>query len=451
MNKKISTLILAGILLAGISIMTDQVEVNAGQLTFDYGEITEKEKVVFKQLLADYTEQTGTEIELVSGEADVFVGSYSEIDEAYKKGEICNLYPFMENKSSYSTSETWRRELPDEILERIEVYEKEIPGYPAARTVVRIFCNEKLFEEADVKLPETWYDFMEVCGKLKDHGIEPFVFPDKDASSLSWQWMLNSLCGQMASNLPAMLDETGDHFVELAEACKGVDKGMLDFTQPQIQAALKCMKDFYNFCLKREDGISDEDALEIFGRGEAAMVLALNEDIDKLEQKYSCQAFPVPPVTAETSEYASGMSVQAGGEAIRFYCIDSNYGKNKESLDIAVDFIQYMTSVPVQEKMASEAGILPSSLNAELPEKMNIFQAEEEPLKMSCFTGLDEQNKNEIWEYLTEYMEGKIELTLLAEKMNQSCQRAVDRICEENEWNLVNNYGMEIECTSCAP
>lgn len=451
MNKRISTIILAGILSAGISMMSGLAEANAWQLTFDYGEITEKEEIIFKQLLTEYTDQTGINIEIVSEEADVSIRSYSETEEAYQKGKICNLYPFMENKNPYNVSETWGTELPDEIWDRIQVYEKEIPGYPAARTIARIFCNEEIFRKAGLEIPETWSEFMTVCSKLQADGIEPFVFPEKDASVLPWQWMLNSLCSQMANNLPDMLDETDDHFVELAEACKGVDKGLIDFTQPQIQVALECMKDFYNFCLKSGTDVNYENSLEIFARGEAAMVLALNQDMDKLERQFSCQAFPIPAVTVESSQFASGMHVQAGGEGARFYSIASACTKDKELFDIAVDFVEYMTSVQVQEKMALEAGILPSSPNAELPEKMKMFQVKEEVLKMSYFTGLDEQNKNEIWEYLTKYMQGKLELASLAEMLNESCQRAANRICEENDWNLVNNYGLEIECSSCAP
>ena len=453
LKKRILAVILAGALFTGISIGSYPVYAKAPQLTFNYGAATDEEYIVLKELLEDYTELTGIAVETVSREADVSVGSFSEMEKTYKKGQLCNLYPYMEKESPYSDSAAWGEELPDEIRDRLQVYKREIPGYPAARTVARIFCNEELFEKAGVELPGTWSEFMEVCEKFKEQGLSPFAFPESDAEDSAWQWLMKSLCNQMDSNLADLLDETEDRYVELAEACKGVDKGMLDFTQPQIQAALGCMKEFYNSCLQREKKLNTEESLEIFAGGNAAMVLAVNEDMERLEGDFSWRAVPIPVVTEDTSVYAAGTNVLAGGEAIRFYGVNASLIGNEEMLNAAVDFIRYMTSVEAQEKMAAEAGLLPSAKNAKLPEKMQDFQVAEEPLRMPYFTGLDEQNRNEIWECIGEYLTGKTELAALTEKLNQSCQTAAQRIREENGWTLVNNYGMPTtgECTKCEP
>lgn len=453
MKKKILTVFLAGAVFGGTFSGISSVCAKETDLTFYCMAADEKEQEVLKELLADYTELTDTAVEIVSKEADVYVGSFSELEERYKKGQLCNLYPYMEKKSPYIDSATWGAELPDEIRDRLQVYKREIPGYPAARTVVRIFCNEELFKKAGVELPDTWSELMEACKKFSGQGIQPFALPESSADSLAWQWLVNSLCNQTDSNLSELLDETEDHYVELAEVCKGLDKGMFDFSRPQIQAALECMKDFCACCLNQGKNINDEEALALFDRGDAAMVLGTNEDMESMEGDFSRRAIPIPAVTQDTSEYASGTKVLAGGETDWLYGVNSSLIENEEKLNASVDFIQYMTSVAVQEKMAVEAGLLPSAKNAEFPENMKDFRAAEEPMRMSYFTGLDEQNRNEMWKYIKEYLTGKTELAILTEKLNQSCQKAAQRIREENGWTLVNNYGMPTtgECTKCAP
>lgn len=453
MKKKILTVLLASVLFYGTFAEAPTVYAKETGLTFRYETAGEKEEEVLKELLADYTKQTGVIVEEVSGEADVYMGSLADLTEQYKKGELYNLYSDTEKESPYSDSVTWGSELPDEIRKRIQVYKREVPGYPAARTAVRLFCNEELFEKAGVEIPDTWSELLKVCESFREQGIEPFIFPESGWQTQAWQWLMNFLCSQMDSNLADVLDETEDRYVELAEACKGADKGVMDFSRPQLQEALKCMKEFYDLCSNHESSVNEEKGRQLFSEGNAAMILAVNEDAEDLEGDFSWRAIPIPFVTEEYSEYASGLQILAGGEVSGFYGMSISLIGNEEKKKACLDFIQYMTSVEVQERMAAEAGILPSAENAELPGKMEDFKVVEEPLRMSYFTGLDEENRGEIWEALEEYLTGKTELASLTEKLNRSCQKAAQRIREENGWTLINNYGMPTvgECTKCAP
>lgn len=454
-GKKILTLLLAGAVALGSFTAVTRVEAKSRSLTLAFGNTGEKEQAALAEIFKEYETLTGTSIETVMEEEqpDVCVGDFSEIAETYKKGELYNLYSYTEKESPYSDAKTWGDALPKEIRDRLSVYKREIPGYPAGRTVVRLFCNEDLFEKAGLEIPETWSEWIKVCEAFQKQEIIPCVYPDRGASEQTWQWLMNSLLNQLDGNMADLLDETEDRYVEFAEACKAADQGNLDYTRPQIRAALECMKEFHDSCAGLGQGMGDQEALELFARGGAAMVLATNEGMESLGEDFSWRAVPFPTVTKETSEYASGRSVAPGGEATRFYGISAACGKDKEQLSVAVDFLQYVTSESVQERMAEETGLLPSAKEAELPENMKDFAFTEDPLMMPYFSGLDMENREEIRECIGGYMSGNINTATLAEQLNTSCQKAAKRICEEKGWTLVNNYGMPTagDCNRCAP
>lgn len=451
LKKKILTAVLAGVLLGGIAAGADIVQAKEIHLTMNCEAAEAKEKSVIKKLLPEYAKATGILIEPVSEDADIVLGDFGDMEEKYKKGQLCNLYPFMQKESPYSEAASWEEALPGEIRDRLQIYKREIPGYPASRSVVRMFCNKDLFEKAGMEIPDTWSELISISGELLEQGISPLLLPGKDSESPVWQWLVNYLCSQMNANLADSLDETEDRYVELAEACKGTDKGSIDYTQPEMQAALQCLKEFYD--LSTGKNLSYEETLETFAQGETAMIFASSEDACALEGGFSKKAVSLPRVTEETSAYASGAEILAGGEAMCFYGINAGLTEEKEKLKSAVDFLQYMTSETVQERMAFEAGRLPSVKDVRLPEEMEDFRVSEEPLRMSYFTGLDGANKKELWGYIRSYLDEEIEIAALTEKMNKSCQEAAKRIREENSWTLVNNYGMPTigECTKCEP
>ena len=160
MKKTILIPILTGILLGGILAGPGVVQAKEVRLTFNCESAGEEEKAVIEKLLPEYAGETETFIELVSGEADICMEEFDGITEMYRKGKLVNLYPYMEKESPYSEADSWGEALPEEIGDRLQVYKREIPGYPASRDVVRMFCNKDLFEKAGIEIPVTWSELL---------------------------------------------------------------------------------------------------------------------------------------------------------------------------------------------------------------------------------------------------------------------------------------------------
>ena len=234
------------------------------------------------------------------------------------------------------------------ILERMYLTENDVPGYPSSTSVVRIFYNKTAFDNAGAKVPETWEEFMDACQKLKDSGITPFGFPNATIADLSWLWFNNSISGQLDSGLVDELDVSGNGYVELQEIAKGMEEGKIDFTKPELIKGFELMKDFSQYWTSDYNGLDQKTAIQMFERGEVAMVQAMSINLADIEavvgDSFEYGVMPIPVITKDTYETAMGKSVILGGQPDIIFAINKNLENDDAKLKAAIDFSQYMSS-----------------------------------------------------------------------------------------------------------
>ena len=437
-----------------------------GEITLVFAQdldVNEKANNVVNEILSEYTESTGVNIQFESlpssdyrtwlttqfsadSGPDVYSGLIYDMVPDYQKGYLYNFADLYEEESKYDTGAKWGDLLPEYIKERMYISDTEVPGYPTATSVVRIFCNKDIFEKAGAEIPTTWEEFMDSCEKIKAYGVTPFAFPNATINDLSWLWFGNSLCGQLDSGIVEVLDESGNGYVELNEICKGMDEGNIDFNDPQLIAAFDLMKDFSQYWTSDYNGLSQQQATEMFARGEAAMVQVMSiamEGIDSIiGDSFEYVVVPVPTVTEETNKDALGKSVILGGQPDIIYGVNKALEADEEKLNAAIDFVQYMSSSDVQARLAEELGRVPLSTNVELPEKLEGFRITEEPLRMPFFTGINNKLRNYYQRSGQEFLSGKITTKEFADTMNKAYEEVLDEIKAENGWSADNNYGI---------
>lgn len=483
MNKKIVLLLAAALLSGSVSVEASQTQEKqaASALVFALEEEeNNKSEEILKEIITEYQEQTGVEVVLKTfpeeeyrtwieesfsgGEGpDVYVGSFSEMTQDYKAGWLHNFVYLYDRKSAYDASSGWGAALPDYVLDQMEVYEDEIFGYPTSARVVRIFCNKELFEKAGASVPGTWAELMTACGQLKEAGSVPFAFPLENSEGDSWKWMVNALSQQLNSGLADALDQVRDGYVELGEMCAGMDKGLADFGSPEFTAVYELLKEFSQYWPENASELDEKQALELFAQGEAAMVLASNEEIGELTGDFSWEAIPIPVVTqaAESGEAAAGSAVLAEGEPTYIYGIRATLSQEQEKMENAVDFVQYLSSPEIEMRLAKELGRLPLAAGAEEAAEsaepseaagnLQDFLVTEEPLRIPFFTGLDERHCETVWQEIRAYLFGDSDEDVLAERMGEAGKEALETIKEEKNWNITNSYGLSKECSMCQP
>lgn len=463
---------LAGALLAGCQGGTTESggspkkEAKEGKMTLVFAQdldTNENANKAMKEVLKKYTEKTGVNIQFESLPSadyrtwlttqfaadkgpDVYSGIIYDMTTDYQNGQLYNFKDLYDKESPYDKGKKWGDTLPDYIKERMYVTDKDVPGYPTATSVVRIFCNKSIFEKAGAKIPETWKEFMEACKKIKASGTTPFAFPNATIDDLSWLWFNNSLCSQLDSKIVKELDVSGNGYVELNEICKGMDQGKIDFKDPQLMDAFKLMKDFSKYWSSDYNGLDQKSAMEMFARGDAAMVQAMSINLQSIDSMvgsaFDYVVIPVPTVTAATNQEALGKSVILGGQPDIIYGVNKALTKDHKKLKAAIDFAQYMASPEVELKFAGKIGRIPLSTSTRLPEKLKGFTITEEPLRMPFFTGINEKLRNYFQRSGQEYLSGSISLNELADTMNKSYKEVLDEVKAENGWSADNNYGL---------
>ena len=458
----LSAMICAGLtagLFMGVDAKADGVKLVFAQ-DLDTGE---KANNVMNEILNEYTEKTGTEIQFESLPSadyrtwimtqfaadqgpDVYTGIIYDMSSDYQSGYLSNFKDLDDQESAYDTGKAWKDTLPDYIRERMYITADDVPGYPTATSVVRIFYNKTMLEQVGAEVPETWAEFMDVCQKLKDADIIPFAFPNATIDDLSWLWFNNSVCSQMDAGIVDQLDVSGNGYVELAEICKGMDEGIIDFTDESLKASFELMKDFSQYWTSDYNGLDQTTAVDMFARGEVAMVQAMSTKLESIEttvgDSFEYGVMPVPVITDETYEGALGKSVILGGQPDIIFGINKSLEEDEEKYNAALDFVQYMSSPEIQVRLAEELCRIPLANTVELPEKLSGFKITEEPLRMAWFTGINEKLRNYFHRAGQEYLADSITVDEFAETMNNSYKEVLDEIKAENSWSADNNYGM---------
>ena len=446
-------------LFTGVNAKADGVKLVFAQ-DLDTGE---KANNVMNEILSEYTEKTGTEIQFESLPSadyrtwlmtqfaadqgpDVYTGIIYDMSSDYQSGYLSNFKDLYDQESAYDTGKAWKDTLPDYIRERMYLTADDVPGYPTATAVVRIFYNKTMLDQVGAEVPETWADFMDVCQKLKDADITPFAFPNATIGDLSWLWFNNSVCSQMDPGIVDELDVSGNGYVELAEICKGMDEGKIDFTDENLKASFELMKDFSQYWTSDYNGLDQSTAVDMFARGEVAMVQAMSTKLESVEavvgDSFEYGVMPVPVITDETHEGALGKSVILGGQPDIIFGINKSLEEDEKKYNAALDFVQYMSSPEIQLRLAEELCRIPLANTVELPEKLAGFKITEEPLRMAWYTGINEKLRNYFHRAGQEYLSDSITVDEFAETMNDSYKEVLDEIKTENGWSADNNYGM---------
>ena len=468
MKKRNLTVMCAAAVVGLLGGMLPGVEVKAEdkmKLVFASNlETDEKRNNLINEIISEYTEKTGTEIQLEAlpsadyrtwlmtqfsaGQGpDVYTGLIYDMTQDYKAGYLTNFKDIYEEESPYDKGQPWKDTLPEYISERMYITEEDEPGYPTATNAVRIFYNKDMLEAAGAEVPETWEEFMDTCSKLKEAGNIPFAFPNATIFDLSWLWFNNSVSSQIDHEMVETLDVSGNGYVELAEMCKGYDEGKIDFTDEKLIESFNLMKEFSQYWTSDYNGLDQKNAIEMFARGEAAMVQAMSTSLEDIQSivgdSFEYGVMPVPVITEETNENALGKSVVLGGQPDTIYGINKALEKDEEKYAAALDFVQYMSSSDVQERLAEELNQIPLATTVELPDSLAGFTITEEPLRMPWYTGVNEQWRNYFHRTGQEFLSDAITVEEMAETLNKSFGEVMFSVKEENGWNEENNYGME--------
>lgn len=235
--------------------------------------------------------------------------------------------------SEYCEQYNWDDRFHDWALNKT-VYDGKLYGIANELEMLGVFYNREIFEKADVDIPTTYDEFIEVCKKFKEIGITPVIMDDKE------QWpgfhyesiWLNSFVG--------------------ADKVKQALTGEIPWTSEGFGEALDKLYNLFEegYASEKPLSIAYEDANKAFYAGEGALRITGTWQVSACVENMGDNVgfFYLPPASEDVDNCPPG----GLGEAV----VVNAKTTHEEA---AVKFVDYMFKT---DNMGYwyEAGLIPS-------------------------------------------------------------------------------------------
>ena len=220
-------------------------------------------------------------------------------------------------------------------------YDGKLYGLPRNTDVACIYYNQKMFEDNQWEVPETYDELLELAGKISDAGMIPMAMDGGDGWPMAVYLsdLLFQLAGTESSEIIADAIATGD------------------FTDENLVKATEILKESADAKLF-QNGYDSQDyatAMNLFTNGQAAMFymgswessMALNEDIPE-EIRENIRVFTMPSVKGGKAAKTDIAAWNGGGYGV---------SAKSEIKEEAVKFINYMYQPDKLSKYGWENGV----------------------------------------------------------------------------------------------
>ena len=211
-----------------------------------------------------------------------------------------------------------------------------------------IWYNKKIFEQNGLDPPATWTEFITICDTLKDNGIVPICFGNKDLWPVAnWAAHLTSRVAGEQLYDDVLSTKPGTEFANEAFV-KGL--GMIE---EMARAG------YFNEGL---NGMSDMEAIMLFFQGRAAMHpiggWIINHANKAAPDGFEYDAFKMPAIEGGAGDQTSILRLSSGYMVYR----------DTKHFDEAVEFLRYLTSLEVAKRFVSRCGTF-TSLHSAITEE----------------------------------------------------------------------------------
>lgn len=212
-----------------------------------YKEVAPNVEIEFKPTNpADYNATLRLQLESGTGPDLMYARSYAPGIELYNAGFFANCSD-IEGLSNFTDSNKAPWRAPD----------KNMFAIPFAAVSHGVYYNKDAFEAANVEIPKTWEDFLQVCKKLQANGITPIANGLADEWDIFETFFLGALPNYIGGASERVKYESGEKKLNN-------DKFIKAFT---------AMRDVAKYCPKGFESVTYNDSQALFATARAAMFI----------------------------------------------------------------------------------------------------------------------------------------------------------------------------------
>lgn len=383
-----------------------------------------------------------------SNQAPTIESNYSlTIGDQYKQGLIVDLKDALEGENPYD-KKIWKDCFVDGKLEQATDYTQ--PWYvalPLFDLGVAYYYNMDVYDRLNLKVPETWGEFMANCEVIEKDGINPIALMGQKKDAVVWlMWYLNTAMLGDAFLSDSDININGDCAIDLREAAAAIANGKLDFTTGRYQKVQEMFWDEikkYSKYTQNATGFDEAAAKSQMLTGKAAHIMSGSWDINAFmenENGLRIGAFTLPAFTDKDSEYNSGNPVIGGVQAIGLTKTAAADEKVKEA---AVDFLQFMFSKEQYKIFVDGTAQIPTVKDLDIDPIFEAFQSGSMPINnVLCLEA--EKIDQTPYDVVMQLLSGQdVNYAEAEQKMNESYKMWLEEYEADGKYTKDNNYGLD--------
>jgi len=295
-------------------------------------------------------------------------------------GEIVSSHPNPYNAGTILEGVPWKETFIDGMRGAYRPQLLEYYSVPTTMYTTRIYANLDLLKEAtgSDELPKTFGEYLKACEQLKSLGERTGrkIIPAASCYRMDDWMVLAKYRTGFTSSMEADLDTDLDGVITPLETYAGFLRGKFSFETPSLVAYYESMVAMAETLGRGFPAIDRQQAQFMFNQGQSAFLVTGSWDAAGMKRTFDKRGWrlavfdnPMPGPGEKWGEYFTGASNEAGVGG------GGNYGvyKLSKNKDIAIDFLQFLTSLKINEEFNAKALWLPITIGADVPELMKPF------------------------------------------------------------------------------
>ncbi len=412
------------------------------------GELADEYMKMYPEVKIEFVERPGEDhytawlVTQIAGGVcpEIVFGHASELEQYAPEGWFVDWYPILQKPNPYiAGNKVWYDTFGKKLVELRRSSDGALWSLPVAMVATIIYYNMDQFSEVGVTAPDTWQQFMTMQQKLKEAGHTPLLYDFSAHMHLSWSYRV-FLSHFYEDHMPQIDVLSGPKDVVSAEEfARAVKKGMIAATDPEHKAILKIYPDWSQywqkgFMTKPQPGVFERGQTSMWWHGMWQMVPLMNDPL----RKFELGTFYCPQITKATSPYSTGKPMRMiGGASAEQWAITQS-AMDKGTVDLAVDFIHFLTVPDNINSMVAEAKIhAPLIKGGKIPPELLPFMAQAEagvsPFIVERF--FSTKQRDTWFREFQLYMGGKYGMDEFAEKLQVLWVETADELIGKHKYD----------------
>ena len=249
-----------------------------------------------------------------------------------------------------------------------------------------VYYNKNIFAEVGVDIPETWEEFIEIMGKIKEARYIPILMVIDNLNDWAVDLMFDQLYHEILPGIDLIQDPVREQYLEGYLDGEELtflfqEKGFFSHEDNRYRELWRLLYEYRQYC---NQNIATIDMIREFVTQQAAMIwnsspLTYRLAADR-ELGFEWGVFYLPPMTRKTSPYASGVDMCViGGSATQLEVTNRSFSDTgdpatSERLVRVMEFLQFITVPENYDRVVNEyTCFLPNIIGVEPREALRPF------------------------------------------------------------------------------